>query len=99
MTRKAAMLYQMKFQKILLRAASGWTPFLIFIASLLLLAATLSLPYLWLCMGAVFVNGLSGFLLCESMAGGSLWRMLNQQPADNEGKTSIKGHADKDEHG
>lgn len=99
MTRKAAILYQMNFQKILLRAASGWNPFLIFIASLFLLAATLSLPYLWLRLGGLCVNGLSGFLLCESMTGGRLWRMLNQQPSDNEGKTSITGHAEKDDRG
>lgn len=100
MTRKAAMLYQMKFQKILLRAASGWTPFLIFIASLFLLFATLSFPdWWWLRLGGMFVTGLSGLLLCESMTGGSLWWMLNQQPSDSEGKTSITGHADKDEHG
>lgn len=89
----------MNVQKTVLRAASGWNPFLIFIASLYLLFATLSFPNWWLRLGGIFVYGLSGLLLCESMTGGSLWRMLNQQPSDSEGKTSITGHADKDEHG
>lgn len=99
MTRKAAILYQMKFQKILLRAATGWTPMLIFIASVIVLYATLHSHFMCVQLTGLLLCGLSGLLLCESMTGGSLWRMLNQQPSDSEGKTSITGHADKDEHG
>ncbi|WP_083764611.1 hypothetical protein [Enterobacter sp. 638] len=89
----------MNARKILHWAATGWTPMLIFIASIVVLYATLHSHFMCVQLTGLLLCGLSGLLLCESMTGGSLWRMLNQQPSDNEGKTSITGHADKDDQG
>lgn len=59
----------MKARKILLWAATGWTPMLIFIASVFVLYATLHSHFMWVQLAGLLLCGSSGIFLTQTMPG------------------------------
>lgn len=70
-------------RKILMWAATGYKPILIFTISDLILIAALSSGFMWIQLAGLCICGLCGVLVWESMPGGSLWLELQRQGKQN----------------
>lgn len=87
----------MNARKILHWAATGWTPMLIFIASIVVLYATLHSNFMWMQLTGLLLCGSSGIFLAETMPGGRVWRDMHLPPSDARKNTATTASAKTDE--
>lgn len=91
----------MKARKILLWAATGWTPMLIFLASVFVLYGTLHSHVMWVQLTGLFLCGSSGIFLAQTMPGGMVWLELFRSQKNEGGDESITadagGHSNSDQ--
>lgn len=72
----------MKARKLLLRAADGWTPMLIFLASIIGLYLSLHSHFKFIQLAGIFLCGACGVFLAHTMPGGMVWRELHLPPSE-----------------
>lgn len=89
----------MKARKILQWAATGWTPMLIFLASVFVLYGTLHSHILWVQLTGLFLCGTSGIFLAQTMPGGMVWLELFRPQKNQGGDESITAGAEEHSNG
>lgn len=72
----------MKARKIILWAAVGWTPMLIFTVSVFILWLALNFSFMWVKLTGILICGAGGYFLIETMSGGWIWRELHSPPSE-----------------
>lgn len=87
----------MNARKILQWAATGWTPMLIFIASVVVLYATLHSHFMWMQLTGLLLCGSSGIFLAQTMPGGRVWRDMHLPPSDARKNTATTASAKTDD--
>ncbi|MEG6410529.1 hypothetical protein QCN14_12625 [Enterobacter roggenkampii] len=71
----------MKARKIMLRAATGLTPMLLFTVSVFILWFALHFS-IWVKLIGFLTCLAAGYFLIETMPGGCIWRELNPPPSE-----------------